>query len=106
MATISITPEAFEAIGATLPHTGRDGLIRISLDPKVRRRARALRGPGESYSDVILRRSKRRRMISADRPFSSRYQGNGVCELSPRNPTDATMTLRLFRRVRIALACA
>ena len=62
MIAIAITAEAFEAIRATLPHSdappsrGPDGLIRIWLDPKVAD-GRA-RGPGESYSDVILRLAK------------------------------------------------
>jgi hypothetical protein len=61
MISISITPEAFEAIRATLPHSdappskGPDGLIRIWLDRKVVDRLRAFRGHGESYSDVIIR---------------------------------------------------
>jgi hypothetical protein len=61
MVAISITPEAFEAIRATLPHSdappseGPDGLIRIWLDRKVVDRLGQMRGPGESYSDVILR---------------------------------------------------
>jgi hypothetical protein len=33
---------------------GPDGLIRIWLDRKVVERLRQMRGPGESYSDVIL----------------------------------------------------
>jgi hypothetical protein len=62
--SISITAEAFEAIRATLPHNdappsmGPDGLIRIWLDPKVADELGRARGPGESYSDVILRLAK------------------------------------------------
>jgi hypothetical protein len=61
MISISITPEAFESIRATLPHSdpppsrGPDGLIRIWLDPKVADELGRARGPGESYSDVIIR---------------------------------------------------
>jgi hypothetical protein len=61
MISISITPEAFEAIRATLPHSdappsrGPDGLIRIWLDRKFVDRLGQMRGPGETYSDVILR---------------------------------------------------
>jgi len=61
MVLISITAEAFEAIRATLPHNdappyrGPDGLIRIWLDPKVADELSRARGPGESYSDVIIR---------------------------------------------------
>jgi hypothetical protein len=55
------SPEAFEAIRATLPHwdappsRGADGPIRIWLDPKVADELGLARGPGESYSDVIPR---------------------------------------------------
>jgi hypothetical protein len=61
MISISITPEAFEAIRATLPHTDAppskdpDGMIKIWLERKFVDRLAAMRGPGECYSDVILR---------------------------------------------------
>jgi hypothetical protein len=63
MTAISITAEAYVAINATLPmmdaaSSGPDGLISIWLDRAVVDRLRALRGPGESYSDVILRVAK------------------------------------------------
>ena len=64
MVSIPITPEAFEAIRPTLPHSdappiqGPDGLIRIWLDRKVAYELGRARGPGESYSDVILRVAK------------------------------------------------
>ena len=62
MTAISVTREAFEAIRATLPEAqtsepqpdGR-GEVRIWLDRKYVDRLKAMRGPGESYSDVILR---------------------------------------------------
>ncbi len=63
MMTISITAEAYEAIKATLPEgadawpaepDGRGG-VRLTLDHKTLDRLTSLRGPGESYSDVILR---------------------------------------------------
>jgi hypothetical protein len=60
MIAITITPAAYEAIKATLPMTdcavspGPDGLIRIWLDWRLVDRLRQMRGPGESYSDVIL----------------------------------------------------
>ncbi len=66
MITISITVAAYEAIKATLPPgadawaaepDGRGG-VRLTLDPKTLDRLTALRGPGESYSDVILRLAK------------------------------------------------
>jgi hypothetical protein len=60
---ISITPAAYAAIAATLalgtiavePERAADGSVHIWLDPGVVSRLKALRGPGESYSDVILR---------------------------------------------------
>jgi hypothetical protein len=60
MIAIAITAEAYEAIRATLPDgaprsIGQDGQMRIWLDHAVVDRLRALRGPGESFSDVILR---------------------------------------------------
>ena len=60
MIAIMITPAAFEAIRATLPDgaprsIGPDGQMRISLDHDLVDALRALRRPGESYSDVILR---------------------------------------------------
>ena len=63
MISIAITPAAYEAIKATLPDgaprsIGPDGQMRIWLDRAVVDRLRALRGPGESYSDVILRVAK------------------------------------------------
>jgi hypothetical protein len=57
---------AFEAIAATLPFASAGfehepdakGQRQIWLQRSVIDRLRALRGPGESYSDVILRRAK------------------------------------------------
>jgi hypothetical protein len=46
MIRIAISQAAFEAVVATLAH---------GLEPRVVDRLRYLRGPGESYSDVILR---------------------------------------------------
>jgi hypothetical protein len=37
------------------PEPARDGSVHIWLDPGVVARLKALRGPGESYSEVILR---------------------------------------------------
>jgi predicted CopG family antitoxin len=61
--TISITVEAYEATQATLPkdadawHAEPDdrGSVRLTLDHKTLDRLSALRGPRESYSDVLLR---------------------------------------------------
>jgi hypothetical protein len=60
MIAIAITAEAYEALRATLPDgaprsIGPDGQMRIWLDRRIVDGLRALRGPGESYSDVILR---------------------------------------------------
>ena len=64
MIRITITDAAFEAIRATLPF-GSVGVVerdpeakgerQIWLDRAVVDRLSAARGPGESYSDVILR---------------------------------------------------
>jgi hypothetical protein len=63
MIKIAITIEAFDAIVATLPFgsVGYENQINergerlIWLDDVVVSRLRAMRGPGESYSEVILR---------------------------------------------------
>jgi hypothetical protein len=62
MIRIAITQAAFDALAATLPASdtyeleldGR-GQPHVWLPPFVVDRLRFLRGPGESYSDVILR---------------------------------------------------
>jgi hypothetical protein len=63
MIRISITPAAFEAIASTLPlgstafepDLGTKGERYIWLEPRFVDRLAAMRGPGESYSDVIVR---------------------------------------------------
>jgi hypothetical protein len=62
MISIPITEEAYEALKARMPRidqaqtsTGRNGQMRIWLARKFVDRLLELRGPGESYSDVILR---------------------------------------------------
>jgi hypothetical protein len=62
MIRITITAPAFEAIAATLPSNVGYERIRapngdhfVWLEPRFVDRLRAMRGPGESYSDVILR---------------------------------------------------
>jgi peptidoglycan/xylan/chitin deacetylase (PgdA/CDA1 family) len=68
---IAITQAAFEAIARSLPlgnvsfenKTDEQGQRLISLDRAVVDRLRAMRGPGESYSDVILRLSSSARRI-------------------------------------------
>jgi hypothetical protein len=60
---LAITQAAFEAIASTLPpgsvtyEPGADanGMRYVWLPPFAVERLRFLRGPGESYSDVILR---------------------------------------------------
>jgi hypothetical protein len=60
---IAISQAAFEAIAKTLPFgsVGYENAVNergerlIWLEPRVVDRLRALRGRGESYSDVILR---------------------------------------------------
>jgi hypothetical protein len=60
---IAISPEAFEAIARTLPlgsvsyenASNEKGERYVWLDPKVVNHLRTLRGPGESFSDVISR---------------------------------------------------
>jgi hypothetical protein len=63
MIAISITPEAYRAIKATLPH-GADALppqpdhrhgVRVWLATEFVNRFGQIRGQGESYSNVILR---------------------------------------------------
>jgi hypothetical protein len=63
MIRIAISQAAFEAIAATLPlgsvgyenQTNERGERLIWLDHAVVARLKAMRGPGESWSDVILR---------------------------------------------------
>ena len=66
MVRITITAAAYEAIAATLPF-GSVGIDReadakgerqIWLEPRVLDRLKAMRRPGDSYSDVILRLAK------------------------------------------------
>jgi hypothetical protein len=67
MVTISITLAAFEAIKSTLPDDAdafppeldERGGVRFVVDHRTLDRLTALRGPGESYSDVILRMAGR-----------------------------------------------
>ena len=66
MIRIAITPAAYAAISATLalgtvavePERAEDGSAHIWLDPGVVAKLKALRGPGESYSDVIIHIAK------------------------------------------------
>jgi hypothetical protein len=63
MVRIAISQAAFDAIAATLAlgsvgyenQTNERGERLIWLEPNVIERLRAMRGPGESYSEAILR---------------------------------------------------
>jgi hypothetical protein len=63
MIRIAITPAAFEAVAATLPvgsvgfepQPNEKGERLVWLETVVVDRLGAMRGPGESYSDVIMR---------------------------------------------------
>ena len=63
MVRIAITQAAFDAIAKTLPlgsvnyetATNEKGERLIRLEPSMVDRLRSMRGPGESWSDVILR---------------------------------------------------
>ena len=66
MIRIAISQAAFDAIAKTLPlgsvgyenKVNEKGERLIWLDPSMVDRLRSLGGPGESYSDVILRLAK------------------------------------------------
>jgi hypothetical protein len=66
MIRIAISAAAFEAIAATMPlgsvnferKVHAAGERQIWLEPKFVVRLATMRGPGESYSDVILRLAK------------------------------------------------
>ena len=63
MIRFSITRAAFDAVAATLPlgsvayekQLNSKGECFVWLEPNVVNRLRAMRAPGESYSDAILR---------------------------------------------------
>ena len=65
MTTISITAEAYAAIEAAFPGDwsrevrpdGKDGLL-LTLPDGMIDLLKGLRGPGETYSDVLLRLAK------------------------------------------------
>ena len=66
MVKITITPQAFAALAATLPlgsvavepQRAPDGSVHIWLDHNAVAKLKALRGPRESYSDVIIRAAR------------------------------------------------
>jgi hypothetical protein len=63
MIRVAISAEAFEALASTIPlgsvvfekELDANGQCHVRLNRAVVERLRSLRGPGESYSDVILR---------------------------------------------------
>ena len=66
MIRIAITPGAYAALATTLPSSvgieqerAPNGDYYIWLEPRFVDRLRAMRGPGEGYSDVILRLAAR-----------------------------------------------
>ena len=86
MVRVPISPAAFEAIEATLP-LGSVGYERefddngdrlIWLEPHVLAKLRALRGPGESYSDVIPSGWSRWRRAQPPPKRSGRMTGDGL----------------------------
>ena len=63
MIAVTITPAAYKALKMLRPETydppaSRDGMIRIWLDRKFVHQLGQMRGPDESYSEVILRLAK------------------------------------------------
>jgi hypothetical protein len=70
MIRLTITPAAFEAIASTLPFGSvavepertPDGGVGIWLDNATVAKLRAMRGPGDSFSDVILALAKDERV--------------------------------------------
>jgi predicted CopG family antitoxin len=63
MIAITITPAAYKALKVMRPATydaqaGADEMIRIWLDRKFADQLGQMKGPGESYSGVILRLAK------------------------------------------------
>jgi hypothetical protein len=63
MIALSITPGAYKALKVMLPATdsatpGADGLVRVWLDRGFVGRLKALRKPGEGYSETIIRVAK------------------------------------------------
>ena len=69
MIRIAVTPAAFAAIEATPPlgtvgvepTANEQGGREISIDEEALNKLDAMRGPGESYSDVILKLAVRER---------------------------------------------
>jgi hypothetical protein len=98
MVCIAITPAAFEAISATLPlgSVGYENAVDekrqrlIWLDPSVLARLKAMRAPGESYSDVILRLA-RRAEAQATRYLRPSIHSVSACEPRPSAASTAAL---------------
>ena len=65
MIAITITPAAFKALKIVRPETevapaGSDGMIRIWLEQSFFDELARMKGPGENYSEVILRLAQQR----------------------------------------------
>jgi hypothetical protein len=92
MIRISVTAATFEAIAATLPfgsagfeqEPDAKGERQIWLEPRLVDRLRAMRGPGESYCDVIMRLARHADAAFRCRPYpqASQYQAS----FAPRLP--------------------
>ena len=80
MIRIAITEAAFKAITATLPLGSPSGpksprgRAAVWIEPSAVDRLRAMRGPGESHSDVILRLVE----LEATRLMAAELAGTGV----------------------------
>jgi hypothetical protein len=103
MVRIAISVEAFEAIAQTLPlgsvgyeaEPNERGERYVWLEDAMADRLGAMRGPGESYSDVILRVAAGRRGLGARHqspplPLSpmSQPKGRTHCPLSRIDPIE------------------
>ena len=86
MIRITISTEAYTFMAATLPgnvgierQRAQNGDVYIWLDPGIVNRLNALRRPGESYSDVILRLATAQRKRPLDRTWRSGRERSSVC---------------------------
>jgi hypothetical protein len=109
MIRVAITEEAFEAIKRTLPFgsvaveakVDAKGKPLIWLEPQVVNKLRTMRGPGESYSDVVLRPAERSRS-DPERAFeaigggtgSSRTANGGSVSSRRSSPARADITVQ------------
>jgi hypothetical protein len=95
--TIAITADAFAAIASTLPKgfkaegppDGKGGCL-ITLDRHVVDRLASMRAPGESYSDVILRLARGRRLSRLARFSCSGLRARRGAAARPMFPARAT----------------